>query len=97
MLMIGGLAANPAMTGQKDIKYMSSQTVTIRMSDQKLVRSYMIAYVIIANNAQYLQSQVPDHQSVEQKHTLVQTNAWLNMQSENDLAVARDPDVLQSF
>ena len=37
---------------------MSSLTVTIRMSDQKLVRSYMIAYVIIANNAQYLQSQV---------------------------------------
>ena len=85
------------MTGQKDIKYMSSQTMTIRVSDPKLVRSYMTAYVIIANNAQYLQSQVPDHQSVEQKRTLFQTNTWLNMQSENDLAVARDPDVLQSF
>ena len=67
------------------------------MSDQKLVRSYMFAYAIIGNNAQYLQSQMPDHQSVEQKHTLLQTNAWLNMQSKNDLAVARDPDVLQSF
>ena len=57
----------------------------------------MIAYEIVASNAQYLQSQVLDHQSVEQKHTLFQTNAWLNMQSKNDLAVARDPDVLQSF
>ena len=57
----------------------------------------MIAYEIVVSNAQYLQSQVPDHQSVEQKHTLFQTNAWLNMQSKNDLAVARDPDVLQSF
>ena len=38
-----------------------------------------------------------DNQSIEQKHTLWQTNKWLNMQSKNDLAVARNPDVLQSF